>query len=324
MKELAMFDLDGVLWNIKNDDIWVIDKEKPFKPVVIINRLDFSLIDNGKFKSDNLPLKYNGKTYYINKELFERIKKKSGSENIERFGISFIPTVRKEILDKRELDILTYNIEHLRYDKFIDIGLLTARTNQRNHSDLINKLRLELKKLGIEISKIFFVGGENYNPNKKVYVLLEHLIGLKIRDNKFISIKQDWYKKVSFYDDDIKNIDYANNVQNILEEVLRKTDDELFKIIIDRIKSFELKLETNLVVNNELNRFKKNIIKLGEPMRFPIKESFNYNSSFKIDERNIFEEEDFGICSVCYKSMKMSQNLVLDRNKKYIHKNCEK
>lgn len=284
-KEIAFFDLDGTLWNIKNEDVWIIDKEKPYKPVVILNSLEFSLIKAGKYVKDELPLEYNGQKYFISKDLFELIKKKSKSENIERFGISFIPLIRKEILDKREIDVLVHNIEHLRYNKFCDIGLLTARSNQKNHSELINKLRLELKKYGIEIAKIFFVGGGHHtdvDPRNKVFVLLEHLIGLKIKDNRFISIKQDWYKKVSFYDDDHKNIDAANDIQSTLEELLRRTDDELFRIVIDRVKSFPLKLETNLVVDNEVNRFKKTSITLREPLRFPIKESFmRYNEWLK-------------------------------------------
>lgn len=283
-KEIAFFDLDNTLWSIKNDDIWVIDKEKPFKPVIILDQLEFSLIKIGKFKKDELPLNYNGQKYYISKDLFEKIKKKSGSENIERFGISFIPMVRKEILDKREIDILTHNIEHLRYNKFIDIGLLTARSNQKNHADLINKLRLELRKISIDISKIFFVGEGmrlGQDPKRKVFVLLEHLVGLKIKDGKFISVKQDWYKKVSFYDDDPQNIDYANDAQMFFEELLRKTDDELFKIIIDRITTHELILDNYLITNNELNRFKKSSLKLKEPLRFPLRESVKKPDNIK-------------------------------------------
>lgn len=275
-KEIAYFDLDGCLWNIKNDNVWVIDKDKPYKPVIILDNLEFSLIQSGKFRKDDLKLDYNGNTYFISKSLFERIKKKSGSENIERFGISFIPRVRKEILDKRELDILTKNIEHLRYNKFVDIGLLTARSNQRNHVELINKLRLELKKIGIEISKIFFTGNSMDDSNyrkKKIFVLLEHLIGLKIKENKFISVKQDWYKKVGFYDDDAVNIDYANDIQTFLEDLLKNTDDEIFKIIMDRIDTQNLTLETYLVTDNDVNRFKKKTTVLKQPMRFPIRES---------------------------------------------------
>lgn len=274
-KEIAFFDLDETLWNIKNDDIWIIDKDKPYKPLMILDPLEFSLIENGKFKKDDLKLDYNGNVYFISKDLFNVIKLKSGSENIERFGISFIPKVRKEILDKREIDILTHNIEHLRFNKFIDIGLLTARSNQKNHAELINKLRIELRKIDISIDKIFFVGSaiETDVVSKKATILLEHLIGLKIKDGKFVSLKQDWYKKVSFYDDDINNIFFANHIQRYLEDKLKKTDDEVFRIVIDRINSNELTLDTYLVVDNEVNRFKKHTVILKPPLKFPLHES---------------------------------------------------
>jgi hypothetical protein len=275
---IIFFDLDDTLWNIKNNDIWIIDKDKPYKPLIVIDNMEFSLIKAGVFKKDELPLNYNGNIFYISKDLFDIIKKKAKSENIERFGISVIQQVRKEILDKKEIDVLTHNIEHLRFDKSIDIGLLTARRNQKNHAEMINKLRLELKKINIEINKIFFVGGvdDNDSVKRKISVLLEHLIGLKIKDGKFIPIKQDWYKNVGFYDDDIKNINTANHIQRFLEDILRKTDDETFRIVLDRIHSFDLTLNTYLVVNNAVNRFKKNTVTLKEPLRFPLVENSNY------------------------------------------------
>ena len=279
-KEISFFDLDGTIWNLKDDNIWIIDKEKPYKPLLNLSRIDFSLIKSGKFKNEELPLDYNGNIFYINRELFDKIKKKSGSENIERFGISFTPQTRKEVLDKKEIEILKYNIEHWRYNKFNDIGILTARSNQKNHSDLINELRIELRKIDIEINKIFFVGNSiNFNENdlNKTLILLEHLVGLKIKNGQFVSIKQDWYKKVNFYDDDYKNISTANNIQTHFEDILRKTDDEIFNIIIDRLKNFKLTLNTNLITNNELNKFKKNTIVLREPIRFPLKESLILN-----------------------------------------------
>ena len=73
IKEIAFFDLDGTLWSIKNDDVWIIDKEKPYKPVIILDKIEFSMISNGKYKLDELPLEYNGQTYYISKDLFDRM-----------------------------------------------------------------------------------------------------------------------------------------------------------------------------------------------------------------------------------------------------------
>ena len=130
------------------------------------------------------------------------------------------------------------------------------------------------------------IEAECTNGNKRIYpkaILereVEKLNNTKIKDNRFISIKQDWYKKVSFYDDDIKNIDSANDIQDTFEDLMRKTDDELFRIIIDRVQTFNLTLETYLVGNNELNRFKKTSVTLREPLRYPIKESIKKYSEF--------------------------------------------
>jgi hypothetical protein len=274
-KEIHMFDLDGTLWNI-HSEIWVIDKEKPYKPIIKINNFEFSLIKNGIYKGDNILLDYNGNKFFISKEIWNKIYIKRKSENTNRFGISFKNFYNKKDLNKTKIDYKLDNIEHLRGKENIDIGLLTSRSNINTHSDIINELRLKLKDMGLPLNKIYFVGDKfdlsnnNINNFKKVNILLEHLIGFKIKDNKFISMRQDWYPNVFFYDNCKINIDYANNIQSFLNEILSKTDNDLFNIIIDRINSNDIKLNNNLITNNIRNRFKNTIISIKEPNKFPI------------------------------------------------------
>ena len=274
-KYVAFFDLDDTL--IENDyEVWVIDKDHPSKPLHVLNPIEFALIKKGHYVKDDICLDYNGQKFYIGEELSKRLQKKAKTENIERFGISLMPMVSKELLNKSKLEILLKNIEHLRFKNNIDIGILTARSNQRNNSDILNKLRLELENIGLNIHKIFFVGesvnrGQNYM--NKINVLLEHMVGFKIKGGKFVSLKQDWYTNVSFYDDDTQNIHYANDIQRFFEEILRKTDDEVYHLILERIKTVKLRLDNYLVTTNDLNRFVKSSVELKEPVRFPIRES---------------------------------------------------
>lgn len=275
-KNIAFFDLDGTL--IDNDyEVWIIDKEHPSKPLMVLNHIEFTLIKKGHYKKQNNVLDYNGQCYYVSDELLKRIQKKAKTENIERFGISTMPMVSRELLNKSKIVFLLKNIEHLRFDKFVDIGILTARSNQRTSSDQLNELRLELKNIGIDnIKKIHFVGksvntGQNYM--NKINVLLEHLVGFKIKTGKFVSLKEDWYPHVSFYDDDTQNIHYANDIQKFFEEILRKTDDEVFHIIMERLDTTKLTLDTHLVTTNDINRFVSNKVVLQKPVRFPIMES---------------------------------------------------
>lgn len=284
-KELCMFDLDDTLWKMDNQDIWIIDKDKPYKPVMSIDHIEYNNIKNKRYIKDNIIFDYNGNRFYISKDMFEFIKKKTGSENQDRFGISFMPITKKSLLDKNNFEFLVDNISHLRNKKFVEIGILTARSNQKNHAELLNKLRLEMSNIGLEIKKIFFIGNgltKGYSYYDKTKILLEHLIGFKILDGKFIDKRQDWYSKVSFYDDDIKNIEYANDVQNYLNDLLKKTDDDLFRIICNRIKENKLILETNLITGNKLNKFKKNIILIKEPIKFPIQEKLNHLKSYDL------------------------------------------
>jgi len=290
-KKIAFFDLDGTLWNI-HSDIWVIDKEKPFKPVLKIPSLEFSLIKNGIYQKDNLPLDYNGQKFYISKELFNKISKRRKSENLNRFGISFNNFYDKKILNKSKVDYLLDNIEHLRGKKDVKIGLLTARANKPTHSDVVNDLRLKLKDMGISIDKIYFTGDkfkvyhDQEGSLKKVYILLEHLIGFKIKNDKFVSLRQDWYPEVHFYDDYKGNIDYANDVQKILNDLVKNTEDDLLSIINERINTNNIKLYNYLITNNDVNRFEITEVKIEEPDKFPIFEK-------KIETYNDFQVNEF-------------------------------
>jgi hypothetical protein len=289
-QHISFYDLDGTLWNNPNE-IWIIDKEHPAKPVLVLDPIEFALIKRGHYRKDEIVLDYNGQCFYISEELSKKIQKRAHTENMERFGISLMPLVSRELLNKSQIEFLTNNIKHLRFDKFVDIGILTARSNQGTSSDQLNELRLELGKMGINIHKIFFVGksvntGQNYV--NKMNILLEHLIGFKIRKGKFVSLKQDWYKKVSFYDDDPQNIHYANDIQRFFDEIIRKTDDEVFHMIIERIKSNNLQLDNYLVTTNDTNRFVKSTVILKEPTRFPIRES-RIMTFEKFNESKIYE-----------------------------------
>ena len=293
-RHICFYDLDSTLWNNKNE-IWIIDKNNPRKPVLVLDPIEFALIKKGHYKKDKIILDYNGQRYWISEQLSKKLQKRARTENMERFGISLMPWVDRDLLNKSEIEYLIKNIEHLNRNKFVDIGILTARSNQRTTSDQLNNLRLELKNIGIDIKKIYFVGksvntGQNYI--NKMVILLEHLKGFKIKSGKFISIKQDWYPHVSFYDDDPQNIHYANDIQKIFDEILRKTDDEIFHIIMERLDEVKITLDNYQVTTNETNRFIKSTVELKKPVRFPIKENKNNKIKMKTFEQFINESNE--------------------------------
>jgi hypothetical protein len=275
--EILFFDLDNTLWYVKSD-IWVIDKNKPSVPILKISPVEFTLIRNGIYNKDGYLIEYNGESYYISKDMVERIERKR-KIRLKDVGISYAEFFDEDILNKKDVQLLLNNIKHI-IGKNVEIGVLTARSDRKKHSNLLNKLRINLKEYGLEIDKIYFVsetikGGGYfdqvlYDKNK---VLLEHLIGLTIEDKKFIPIKKDAYNKVYFYDDIKSNIISTSNIQDYFDHLVLNSDDECVEYINNRLENNDIVLVNNLVTNNELNPFETSVIKIEPPIKYPIRVS---------------------------------------------------
>jgi len=274
--EIHILDLDGTLWQI-DSKIWVIDKEKPGFPILKLSKQEFNLIENGIYKKDNIVIDYNDQQWWISKEIFNRINQKKRIEDPKRLGISFVEYYNDEYLDNAQIKYLFYNIEHL-VGKGEQIIILSGRSNRKACANMLNELRLKLKEKDISIFKIYFVSDRFYHRHNekisynKLVVLLEHLIGLKIEDYKFVGLKQDRFDTIYFYDDEIMNIDYANDIQNTFDKILKNTEDDIFRLVIERLRNYKLTLINNFVTHNSLNPFKTTTIELKEPIRFPIYE----------------------------------------------------
>ena len=275
-KEIAFFDLDNTLWYIKSD-IWVINKNKPSEPILKISPVEFALIKSGIYVKDDICVDYNNERFFISRDMMDRILRKSKNIKFRDIGISYAEFFDEELLNKNEVKLLLDNIKHL-IGKNIEIGLLTARSDRKKHANLLNKLRIKLKEYSLEIDKIYFISESIrmigysdkiiYDKNK---VLLEHLLGLTIKDNKFIPIKKDAYSKVYFYDDIKANILSANNLQDYFDFLVRNSESEVVEFINNRLENNELMLITNLITNNQVNPFETKILKLNPPIKYPIK-----------------------------------------------------
>jgi hypothetical protein len=285
MREVHFFDLDHTLWRM-DFHAWVIDKEKPHRPIIKITAHELTMIQSGVYKKDNLPIKYNDEIYFISQVLMDKIQKKRKIP-LENLGLSLIEMKSKDYIENAPLKILLNNIRHLAGQKETKIVLLTGRPRQALHDKVLNHLRLALRDIGLSFYKIYFVGQKFHSEPadiislRKCEVLLEHLIGLKIKEGKFVSIQQDAFEKVYFYDDMLQNIYEANNIQTIFDEIFRKTEDELALKIINKRLQENLYLVTNLVGSNELNRFQTTVVKLITPAKFPLKVENKFIRGFR-------------------------------------------
>ena len=271
---IHFFDLDGTLWSVKTN-AWVIDKKKPGVPIIKLKDSELKLILAGVYINEETYFEYNGEVYWVGKDLMRRIKKIKPNVEMEDLGISYYEKLNPKYYEN--MKFFKENIRHLVEDESFDIGILSGRFDDDKDKNLLNSLKKEFADIGLEISKFYYVG-DYYYPNlnvsmttRKANVLLEHLVGFHIDKDKFVPLKQDFYKEVYFYDDEPMNIDVANNMQEYLDGYLINTDEEVYNRIIKIIKERKPVLYTNLVTNNSLNRFKSTEIKLHEPIKYPVK-----------------------------------------------------
>jgi len=271
-KKIHFFDLDNTLWRISGQ-VWVIDRESPDKPLLKLDNTDTVKIQNNLYKRDNLKVEYNENSYYISQDIFDKVSKKKKLD-IDRLGLSWIEFYDDYYINHNEVKFLLGNIKHLSGsgDK---ICLLSGRAHLDRHEIVIGKLKDKLREMGLEVWKTYFVSDrmhDKYDVSmaiKKSNILLEHMVGLKMANNSFQLLKQDWFSDVLFYDDEFTNIDYANDLQALLDDILTNTkDEEVKKVVVDRVTNNTLKLTTNMVTNNEINRFKTNVLTLKLPVTY--------------------------------------------------------
>ena len=73
------FDINTLITT--NSKVWIVDRDKPNKPILRITKSDFNLIKKGVYKKDNIKFEMQGESYWISKDLFEQIKIKSKNQN---------------------------------------------------------------------------------------------------------------------------------------------------------------------------------------------------------------------------------------------------
>lgn len=262
MNKVNWFDLDGSLWSV-DAKWWIVDKNNPEKCVLKISQEEGSLVLGGIYRGDGNAIRYNGLEGWITNDLYDKIKKVKKIK-LEDIGISFREFSSEDFLNQQadNIQFLLHNLEHVERET---ISLLTARGNRKLHETMLQKLRerLGVDDLDIVIDKVYFVNDENLTRHsvqpalKKSMVILEHMIGFRIEDDRFVDIEQERYGISTFFDDEKHNIDTALTLQSIYDDLLVNTKSPLKKEIVDYVDATRPVLKTYHITNNRVNPFEE-------------------------------------------------------------------
>jgi hypothetical protein len=254
------FDLDAILTT--NSKVWIVDKTIPNIPIMKISKSDFNLIKKGIYKSQRNSIDFNGYTYWLPTDLFERlkIKAKNNRTDVSNLAFSLQEFMNKELIENLDYDINLENILHLKNTND-DIYVICSKNTKRNYELMISKIEDKLKENGLFIKKFYFISETFYNrvsdeiAHKKVRLLLQHIVGLKTEGDKFTEEKLDQYDELFFYDNEENAVKLSKESNRLLTVLLSNTDTKLKEIIKEDLKSKNHTLYVNLITGNKVNRF---------------------------------------------------------------------
>lgn len=261
------FDINTLITT--NSKVWIIDRDKPNKPIIKIPKSDFNLIKKGVYKKDGIKFEMQDESYWISKDLFDQIKIKSKNKNlnISKLAFSMQEFMNKDIIENNDFTIHLENIRHLKNTSG-DIYIICSKNTKNNYELIISKLEDKLKEIGLVIKSYYYISETFYNRdeddinNKKVRLLLQHIIGLKTEGDKFSHTEITKYDIISFYDDEVRVIELTKNANNVLQFLIENSEDLVKDRVKEVLKEDVCELVINHVTFNKVNLFVKTKVKL--------------------------------------------------------------
>jgi len=262
---------------------WIVDKLNPNIPIMKMDISEFNLFKSGVYKSQGNKISFNGKVFWLSTEFMNKLKVKSKKYKVD---ISNLGVSMQEFLNPEVIENIKFDIDISLFRPIIntndDIYIICSKNTKSNFEKQISKLEEKLEEIGLKVKKYYFISETFYNKDDdeisylKSKLILQHLLGLKTNGDIFINEEIENYNQITFYDDNLKSIQMCRDINNILENLLLKSEKEIKLLVKDKIKNDDNLLLIKEFTHNKANRFKEynvqleysNIIKSFENFKF--------------------------------------------------------
>lgn len=272
------FDLSSL---IKVDSmVWIVSRIKPSIPILKITQSDFNLIKKGVWQNTGQKIKIGGNYYWLSEEMSELIKLKCKKSNVEISDLAFSlqEFMNPEIIEKLDFEIYQMNFEHLKNTKD-DIYIICSKNTKRNSDSIIKKLEEKLSEIGVVVKNYYFISETFFNRNdddiafKKTRLILQHLVGLKTKNDKFTDEEIEKYDSIFVYENSKRALHELKIISDTLDFLKSNSTEELKSRISDRLNQSPL-LILNEITFNRVNKFITNQVNLMNSRILKTYESF--------------------------------------------------
>lgn len=259
MKKIAhFFDFD-VIVDI-NSSCWIIDKNNPNAPIMKIPKSDFNLIKSGIYRSQNNKVEFNGKTFWLPTNLVNELKVKVKVSEIDfsNLAISLQEFINKDIINNLNFDL---NINLLKKaKKNEDTYIICSKQTKNTHEVVINKIKEKMKLEDLELKNFYFINETFYNQkddeinHKKLRLFLQHLVGYKTDNDRFIDKEITRYDIIEYYDNNYDTIKITSEINLFLDLIYKNTEDGIKSVIKEDIMHYKPQFIVNQITENQLNK----------------------------------------------------------------------
>tara|TARA_R110000772_G_scaffold2410_2_gene8398 strand:+ start:17004 stop:19352 length:2349 start_codon:yes stop_codon:yes gene_type:complete len=258
-----IFNIDNLLIRLPQQ-VWIIEKNNPNKCLLRIPKEDYDLIKTGVHKVHELSMTFNGRTYWLSKDIFEKLKKSvKALGSSEELSFSFREYTDPETIQDLKVEYDLSPIEHLK-NLNDDIFFISTKGTEKRYGQYYTKLVDKLKEEGLLINQIFYLNqsyfsqSKDKNIKKICYIILSNLLNREITDNELGDTIDDDknYDELYYYDTNYVTI---NKIDAQVNSFLRRLGTE--------DKDNKCKLFLNLVGSNNLKPFTSTEVKLNKYLK---------------------------------------------------------
>lgn len=264
---------------------WVVSKDNPNIPILKIEPSDFKLFQSGIYRNQNNKLEFNGKIFWLSNEFMNKVKlsTKKYKADISNLSISLQEYLNKELIENIPFDI-DISIFNSIINTDSDIYIICSKNTKKNYEKQIIKFEEKMKEIGLQVKQYYFISETFMNRDEdnishlKVKLLLQHLIGLKTEVDKITNEEITKYSKITYYDDSKNSIELAKRINNVLENLLIKTEKEVKLKVKDKIREVDNIIVVKEYTHNKSKKFIETIVELEYSNIIKNFESFNFSS----------------------------------------------
>lgn len=256
-KKAHIFNIDNLLIRLPQK-VWIIEKNNPNECLLRIPKEDFDLIKTGMYKDNKLSMTFNGRKYWLSKDIFEKLQKSVRKlASSEELSFSFREYTNPETIQDLKVELDLSPIEHLK-NLNDDLYFISTKGTERKYGKYYTQLIDKLKEDGVIVNQVYYLNqsyfsqSKDQNIKKICYVLVSNLLGKDIKNDKIGEDLNRNYSELYYYDTNYVTINKIDSQINSFLKRLKGDDKNTCKLFL------------NLVGSNLLNPFTSTEVKLNK------------------------------------------------------------